>query len=307
VNSPYGRLVVIANPRAGNGNVRARLSAVHDALARANLEHRVVTTEWPGHATAAAAEALRSGERFLVAVGGDGTVHEVVNGMLADDRPILDGEVLGVVAAGSGCDFVKTFGLPEDVEQACRHLAGATTMSIDVGKITYTGDDGVTATSYFPNVAEAGLGGAVCARTQRLPGRMGGSRYFAGFWLTLPRFQPSMVRVASGEHVYEGRAHNVVVANCQYFGGGMRISPRSWPGDGLLDVLVMTGPKSDAFTTLPRVYRGEHLPHPNIVEMKGRRITVDAERPLPIEADGEVLGTTPATFEIVRQPIALKI
>ena len=87
----------------------------------------------------------------------------------------------------------------------------------------------------------------------------------------------------------------------------MRISPRSWPGDGLLDVLVMTGPKSDAFTTLPKVYRGEHLPHPNILEMKGRRISVEAERPYRIEADGEVLGTTPAKFEIVRQPIAVKI
>jgi len=89
VTSPYGPLVLIVNPRAGRGTVGARLSAIRGALERNGLEHRVVTTEGPGHATAAASEALRQGERFLVAVGGDGTVHEVVNGMLEDDRPIV--------------------------------------------------------------------------------------------------------------------------------------------------------------------------------------------------------------------------
>src|SRR5207253_8865670 len=136
------------------------------------------------------------------------------------------GEVLGVIPAGSGCDFVKTFGLPDDVEQACAHLLGPNTMSIDVGKVTYNDQHGAPATRYFPNVAEAGLGGAVCERTERLPRGMGRSRYFLGFWLTLPLFAPTTVRVDSGQYAYEGRAHNVVVANGQYFGGGMRISPR---------------------------------------------------------------------------------
>jgi diacylglycerol kinase family enzyme len=176
-----------------------------------------------------------------------------------------------------------------------------------VGKVTFRTDDGARATRYFPNIAEVGFGGAICERTERLPRRMGRSRYFVGFWLSLPSFKPVGVRVAASEHVYEGRAHNVVVANGQYFGGGMRISPRSRPGDGLLDVIIMTGPKSDAFTTLPKVYRGEHLPHPNMLEMRGRAITVDADVPYRIEADGELLGTTPATFELIRQPIAVKI
>jgi diacylglycerol kinase family enzyme len=87
----------------------------------------------------------------------------------------------------------------------------------------------------------------------------------------------------------------------------MRISPRSWPADGYLDVIVMTGPKSDSFTTLPKVYRGEHLPHPHMQELRAQSVRVEADRPLPIEGDGEVLGTSPATFEVLPEAIRVKI
>jgi diacylglycerol kinase (ATP) len=87
----------------------------------------------------------------------------------------------------------------------------------------------------------------------------------------------------------------------------MQISPKSEPDDGVLDVLVMVGPKSDAFTMLPKVYRGTHLPHRNIVELRAGRVRVDADLPFQIEADGEILGTTPATFEVIRNLIRLKV
>jgi diacylglycerol kinase (ATP) len=307
MSSPFCRLVLIANPKAGLGNAEAQLHQIGQELDRRGLEHRVALTTQRGDAGRLAREALQGGERFLVAVGGDGTIHEIVNGMIEDDQPVLPGSILGVIPAGSGCDFVKTFGLPEDTPRAVEHLDGGNTYTIDVGKITFVGDDGVETVRYFPNIAEAGLGGSVVERAERLPRRMGRSRYFFGFWLTLPRFKPVEVSVEAGAKSYRGRAHNVVVANCQYYGGGMKISPRSYPGDGFLDILVMKGPKSDAFTTIPKVYRGEHLPHKNMLEMKAKKVTVHTDSPYRIEADGEMLGTTPATFEIVSHPIAVKI
>jgi diacylglycerol kinase family enzyme len=99
----------------------------------------------------------------------------------------------------------------------------------------------------------------------------------------------------------------VVVANCRFYGGGMLISPKSEPDDGALDVLVMVGPKSDAFTMLPKIYRGAHLPHHNIVELRASRVRVETDPPVQIEADGETLGTTPATFEVLRTPIRVKV
>ena len=311
MTSPFGPLVVIANPRAGRGRVEAALPQVENVLRDQGLGYRIVRTTHPGHATQAARDALRNGERYLVAAGGDGTVHEVVNGMISGGRPIAPDAVLGVVAAGSGCDFVRSFGLPGDAAQAARHLAGDRVRPIDVGTVTATvtsgSDAATTTTRYFVNIAEAGLGGAVVARAARLGRFLGVARYASGFWLTLPRFRPATVRIDADGQAFAWRAFNVVVANCRFYGGGMQISPKSDPGDCLLDVLVMTGPKSDAFTTLPKVYSGTHLPHRNIAELRAVRVQVDTDRPFLVEADGETLGTTPASFGIIPGVIRLKV
>jgi diacylglycerol kinase (ATP) len=314
MTSPFGPLVVIANPRSGRGKVGKHLVEIERILTDAGLSYRIVRTTRPGHATEAARDALDRGERYLVAAGGDGTVHEVLNGMIDGDQPVAADAVLGVVAAGSGCDFVRSFGLPGDAVEAARHLAGNGVRLIDVAKVTFqpgpsssAGSDTAEVTRYFANIAEAGLGGAVVDRTLRLPGFLGGAKYFAGFWLTLPGFGPRTVRLDADGQEFAGRAFNVVVANCRFYGGGMQISPKSDPCDGALDVLVMTGPKSDAFTTLPKVYRGTHLPHRHMVELRARRVRIEADPPLPIEADGEILGTTPATFEVIPQAIRVKV
>ena len=285
MTSPFGPLVVIANPRAGRGKVGAHLVEIERLLTDAGLSYRIVRTTHPGHATEAARDALDRGERYLGAAGGDGTVHEVLNGMIAGDRPV----------AG-------------DAVEAARHLAGDAVRLIDVAKVTFRPNPGrAEVTRYFANIAEAGLGGAVVDRTLRLPGFLGGAKYFCGFWLTLPGFRPGTVRLDADGQEFAGRAFNVVVANCRFYGGGMQISPKSDPCDGALEVLVMIGPKSDAFTTLPKVYRGTHLPHRHITELRASRVRIEADPPLEIEADGEILGTTPATFEVIPGAIRVKV
>jgi diacylglycerol kinase (ATP) len=306
MTSPFGPLVLIANPRAGRGKVGKALPEIERILTEAGLSYRIVQTTHPGHATQAARDALHGGERYLVAAGGDGTVHEVVNGMIANDQPIAADAVLGIVAAGSGCDLVRSFGLPGDAVQAAHHLAGDSVRHIDVGKVTCTTGP-AEMTRYFPNIAEAGLGASVVARAAALPGFLGPAKYLCGFWLTLPGFRPGTVRLDVDGQEFCWRAHNVVVANCRFYGGGMLISPKSEPDDGALDVLVMVGPKSDAFTMLPKIYRGAHLPHRNIVELRASQVRVETEPPVQIEADGETLGTTPATFEVLRTPIRVKV
>ena len=303
MTSPFGPLVLIANPNAGRGTVSKALPRVESVLRNKNLAYRIVRTTHPGHATEAARQALSDGERYLVAVGGDGTVHEVVNGMVRDGGPVAADAVLGVVAAGSGCDFVRSFGLPPDAEQAAERLAGDRVRTIDVGTVTCADGD----TRCFVNIAEAGLGGAVVARAANLGKLLGGARYAAGFWLTLPRFRPAAVRLDADGQYHAWRAYNVVVANCRFYGGGMQISPNSDPGDCLLDILVMTGPKSDSFTTMPKVYKGAHLPHRNIAELRAARLSIEAEPGFPVEADGELLGMTPASFGIIPGAIRLKV
>jgi YegS/Rv2252/BmrU family lipid kinase len=304
--SAFGDMVVIVNPHSGLGRVGRELPELERQLNARRFRFRLVETRGPGDATRAAREALEGGARFLVAVGGDGTVHEVVNGMIVDDRPVADDAVLGVVPAGSGCDFVRTFGLPEDVARAVKHLDGDRTYRIDVMRAEFR-RDGRTEVRYVPNIAECGLGAAVVERAERLPRWLGRSRYFWGFWLSVRRHRAFEVQVQVDRKRFVGRANNVVVANGQFYGGGMRISPRSYPGDGLLEVQISTGSKSEAFTMIPKVYRGEHVPHPHIKELRGREITVEADHPLPVEGDGEVLGTTPGSFRVVPDALALKI
>jgi YegS/Rv2252/BmrU family lipid kinase len=306
VASPFGELVVIANPRAGRGRVGEELPELERQLLARRLAHRIKETEGPGHAVELTREVLRQGTRFVVAVGGDGTVQEVVNGMLAQDRPVAENAVLGVVAAGSGSDFVRTFGLPGDAARAVRHLEGDQLYRIDVIRAAYRDGD-VTRVRYVPNIAEVGLGAEVVRRAGGLPRVLGRSRYFWGFWLSVGRFRPCRITVGVDRKSFEGVANNVVVANCQFYGGGMKISPRSYPGDGLIDVQISTGPKSEAFTLIPKIYRGEHVPHPHIKELRGQQVQVAAERPLPVEGDGEVLGTTPVTFTVLPEVVALKI
>jgi diacylglycerol kinase (ATP) len=303
MSSPFGKAFVIVNRRAGKG---ARHPDEFKAmLAQAGLDYEMVVTQRRHHAVELARQAIEQGFTYIVAVGGDGTIHEVVNGMLGPDGPRNPAAVLGVVSAGSGSDFARTFGLPDPVKEGVDHLAGDATVAIDAGRVTFTTEGG-EATEWFPNIAEAGLGADVVKRAERLPRRLGRSRYLVGFWMTLGVFKGTQGTVVCDGETYEGRITNLVVANCQFFGGGMHVAPKAAPSDGRLDVLIQVGSKSDYVATITKIYRGTHLPAPSIKQYLARRVEVITKIPLLVEADGELLGTTPATFSIVENALRLK-
>lgn len=303
MSSEYGPMVLVCKRTP---KITKVVPVVTEKLKARGLEHEIRFTEYAGHATEIAREAIKDGIRFLVAVGGDGTIHEVVNGMIADDKPAIDEPVLGVIAAGTGSDFIKTFGLPAAPDVAVAHLDGPESFPIDIGKVTYQ-ENGHEVTRYFPNIAEAGIGADVVARAQRLPRWMGPAVYLAAFWLVMRKHKVAQVKVDLVDRTYEGPANNIVIANCQFFGGGMKIAPKAAPTDGLLDIQVEHARKREAITIMPKVFKGEHLPHPDIEEFKRVKCSIESDRPLLIEADGEVLGHTPARFEVLRDVIRLKV
>jgi diacylglycerol kinase (ATP) len=307
VTSPFGTMVLICNSRSGRGGVGRSFPEVRARLEERELDYEVRYTEGRGHATELAREALAQGFRFLVAVGGDGTIHEVVNGMMTEDHAVNPDSVLGVVAAGTGSDFIKTFGLPATIPaHAVAHLDGTESFPIDIGRIDYV-QDGAPATRYFANIAEVGLGAAAVARAEKLPRWLGPTVYFVAFWLAVRKHRAAHVTVDLVDRSYEGRMNNLVVANGQFFGGGMKVAPKAVPTDGLLDIQIEHARKKDAIALMPKIYKGQHVPHPDILEAKRVRVSIESEHPLPIEADGEVLGFTPATFEVIRDVISLKV
>jgi diacylglycerol kinase (ATP) len=325
-----GRPLVVANPRAGRGAGRGTGRAATDVVRRllAALEQQgilpdVVETTHAGHATVLAREAAEAGRRFVIAVGGDGTVHEVVNGLIdpstgvprgpgsvagsAQGAAAPRGTVLGVVSAGSGCDLVRTFGLDRSPEVLARHLASTHTTSIDLGRVRCTGTDGEPLTRLFANVAEVGFGGAVATAARRLPAALGPQRYRIGIVTAWGRFRRVDMRVTHDGGTYEAPLCNVVVANGQFFGGGLKVAPRSLPDDGRFDVQAWGGTPTDVVRAARQLRDGSHLARADVRTWPSAQVTVTAGRDVAVEADGELIGTAPATFDVLHRALTFKV
>jgi diacylglycerol kinase (ATP) len=231
-------------------------------------------------------------------------VNEIVNGIAG-----VEGVELAVIHRGTGGDFVRTFGIPHKLDDALDVSRSRSSREIDLGRATLRTWAGREGSTWFANIASAGMSGAVAKRVNETGNALGGKISYA--WSTLAVFagwQNAQVTVTVDGEERSGAMYDVVIASGRYFGGGMKITPEADPGDGLFDVLLIGDiSKRDLIMTLPKIYRGTHLPHPKAELLRGARVTVDAPIPLPVQLDGEQPGTTPATFEIVPRALRLRV
>lgn len=289
---------VIVNPWAGRkGRAEARARA---ALEARGIDYELRVSASAEDVAAHVAAGRREGATRFASVGGDGTAHLVLNGMLAE--PWDDPPTLAVLPAGSGSDFIRTFALPKRLEQAADHLLTDDLYRCDVGLL-----EGGFGSVHFLNVADIGVAASAVRVTNRLPRFLGSVRYGIGFWLTLAGFPSKEVRLEAGTRTYEGPAINIVAANGQFFGGGMNIAPRAAVMDGLFDIQVFKGPRRHAFAVMPRVVRGTHLHHSGVRRFEAESFTLSCPAQWPVEADGEVLGKGSITGRIVPGAIDFKI
>jgi diacylglycerol kinase (ATP) len=254
-----------------------------------------VLSEFPGHLGQAASEA---GGALLVVVGGDGTVNEVVNGVAGT------GAEIAVLSSGTGEDFGRTHGIPEDFDDAIRAVLEGETRTIDVGRVECQGSPA----RLFANVGSAGMSGAVARRANAMSKALGGKvTFFYALTREFLAWQNTQVVVELDDGVRrEGRLHDVIVANGRFHGGGMKLAPDARQDDGLFDVVTIGDvDKLDFVTTAPKLYSGRYLSHPRVEHLRSSRVAVSAAEPLPLEVDGEPIGTTPARFEVV--PAALRV
>ena len=272
--------------------------------ATAGLTGDALFSERPGHLTQLAREATEDGASLLVVVGGDGSVNEVANGVAG-----RDGVEIAVLPRGTGWDFVRTYGIPHRLGGAVEVALTGRPRTIDLGRVRYRSWAGGEVEAWFANVASAGMSGAIAQRANETTKALGGKASY--LWATLAffaRWRVGPVRVDVDGEVREGRMHDVVVANGRYFGGGMMICPDASSDDGRFDVLLIGDlTKRDLLLTLPKTYRGTHLPHPKAELLRGGAVTVDGPQPLPIQLDGEQPGTTPARFEVVPRALRLRV
>jgi diacylglycerol kinase (ATP) len=286
-------VVFLVNPASANGSTGKRWPKLERRAAELGLSGKAVLSERPGHL----AEVARSaGEALLVVVGGDGTLNEVVNGAAGT------GAELAVLPCGTGQDFGRTHEIPARFDDAVRVALEGRPRTIDLGRVEFEGG-----TRFFANVGSVGMSGAVARRANGMSKALGGRATF--FYALAREFvawknTEVTVRVDDGER--RGRMHDVIVANGRWHGGGMKLAPDASWNDGLFDVVLIGDVnKLDFVTTAPKLYSGGHVHHPKVDVLRSSTVTIEAPEPLPLELEGEPVGTTPARFEVV--PGALRV
>jgi diacylglycerol kinase (ATP) len=309
---------VILNPRARGGLAAREAPSVIDRLRSLDPPLRLVETRYSGHATDLARQAIAEGATRLIAIGGDGTASETVNGYLGRDGAIVDGApAFGFVPLGTGGDWCRSLGFDGTAGGALERIAVGATRRVDLGRIRFIADDGTPTTRLFTNIASFGLSGPV----DRAVNRFKASRYLSGravfkiatlAALVRYRFQRVAIRVDGGP-VIEARIAVVAIANGAYFGGGMWVAPPARLDDGLLDIIVVRGAtKSKLARDMNRVYLGSHMQDEDTSHVVGASVTVE---PLDetdtgavlLDIDGESPGRLPATFDLLPRAIEVLV
>jgi YegS/Rv2252/BmrU family lipid kinase len=307
---------VVVNPRSGAGRTGREWPAIERALRVAYPHMTLAVTRKPGDATSLVRHALSEGHHEIVAVGGDGTINEAVNGFFDANGAIAPDAVFGFVTSGTGGDFRKTFGLGPGYAAAIARLREAPVRAIDVGKVSCLTLTGQPTVRYFANIGSFGLSGVIvnAVNRARIAKLFGGQFAFAFHsMLGMLSYRDRAVRIrVDGDYDEIASISTVAVANGQFFGGGMRVAPNAVPDDGVFDVIIMGGvPKARAIAEMKKIYTGEHLHDPAVRSLRGRKIVAApvAEtrgHAVLIEVDGECAGRLPATFELLPRALNLR-
>lgn len=294
--------VLVVNPAAGNGRCARSWPSWARRLEAAGVAFSPVFTTRPGDATRLTREALRNGAETVVAVGGDGTANEVVNGFFDGDDAINPSARFGLLPAGTGVDLSRMLGLRGQMAIAALGPAGRTG-TIDLGRVQFVAYGGQTQSRYFVNGGDLGVGGETASLAQKGSKALGGFiAYLTAAVRAIVEHQPRSVRYAIDDGpAVETRVDTIFVTNGRYIGGGMIVAPPARVDDGVLDVLVLRAvSKLDLlFRLLPAIYRGTHLYHPSVQHVQARRVTVQTSEPLLLQIDGEQPGMAPAEFMVL--------
>jgi diacylglycerol kinase (ATP) len=298
------KTVVLVNPASANGSTGRRWPEIAHRAATAGLSGDSFLSRARGDLTELARNAVAGGAELLVVVGGDGSVSEVVNGIAGQD-----GVAVALIPRGTGWDFARSLGIPRSVDRAIDTALSGETRTIDLGRATYRLWSGGEGQTWFANVASAGMSGAIAQRANDTTKALGGKvSYVWATFAVFARWSNTEVQVTVDGEKRRGLMHDVIVSNGPYIGGGMKICPDADLEDGAFDVLLIGDlTKRDLLLTLPKTFRGKHLPHPRAELLRGATVTVEATEPLPVELDGEQPGTTPARFDIVPQALRVRV
>lgn len=304
------KAALVVNPASGNGATGKRFPVMADIIKQEGLSFVHRFTESPGHATEITRHFLQEGHDLIIAVGGDGTTNEVLNGFFdRSGAAIRPGAAISFISGGTGRDLIRTVGIPVDTASAVRHIINSEVHPIDLGRVSYLTKDGLQQSRYYINVAGLGLDGATVDRVNRTSKALGG--FISFLWATIATLalykNQKMQIIVDEQEICNEPVTVVVFGNGQYFGGGMHIAPNASIDDGLLDIIILRDlSKLNLLLSLPRVYKGSHLTHGRITSLRGKKVRVFADQTALLDLDGEQPGSAPIELEIIPHAINLR-
>ncbi|UCD08712.1 MAG: diacylglycerol kinase family lipid kinase [Dehalococcoidales bacterium] len=297
----------IVNPVAGSHSVTKDWENIRYKIQQAGLEFDFEFTQYPGHAVDIARQSIENGYRCLLAVGGDGTINEVANGILISNDP--ENTLLGVVNAGTANDFEMSLGISDGKHNTGLQWKTHQPVKIDVGVVKCQ-RQGKQVTRYFVNEVSVGLSAEVVEKWEYLPGSHNKKfnlfmRTITGY-LTLINSKNKQLNIEIINNTETGKFCTVVVANGKYFADGMIIAPNATLDDGLLDSIIIGDiSRYDLIKIRPKLYDGTHITHEKFNENKVSEISIESEEKLVVEADGDIIGESPVSIRVV--PSALNV
>ena len=297
--------LVIVNPNAGKGKGEKDWSRISALLTRYGIACTPRFTEAARHAIELTIRGIMEGFRRIIVVGGDGTMNEVVNGVFLQETCQTTDIELAMITVGTGNDWGRMFGIPQDYEGAVRVIRDHKLHLQDAGIIQYFHGTEMQK-RYFINIAGLGFDAVVARRTnlQKARGKSGKLLYMMNLLTSLISYRATDTEVDIDGLKLQDSTFTISIGIGRFSGGGMMQTPEALPDDGLFDITVVKKiSKGDLIMNLRRLYNGSILNHPKIEGYKGKRIIIDSDPLIHVEADGESLGHSPIEFNIIPQAI----
>jgi diacylglycerol kinase (ATP) len=301
---------VVVNPAAAGGRAGKNWPKISRELGDALGAFDAALTTKAGEATALVRSAIQQGAKTVIAVGGDGTVNEAVNGLCDGESAPPNDVSFGFVMYGTGGDFRRSFDMPKGVAAAIERLKSGRTQVIDLGRLRYTNAGGSQALRWFNNISSFGFSGEVvrAVNAARYSKLLGGK--FSFLWnsfLELRKYEGCKVDISIDGTTISGNVCTAAICNGRFFGGGMMMAPNAALDDGSFDVVIVRQDPPLTIFDMRLLYSGAHLKHPNVSVHRGKKVEAKplSNVPIYLDVEGEAPGSLPATFEVV--PRALRV
>jgi YegS/Rv2252/BmrU family lipid kinase len=291
---------IIANPIAGNGKFSKQWKEIQQVLNSKNIDYSFVFTQFSKNEIELVQNAIQQGFRNIISVGGDGTLHNIVNGIMMQRYIKTSDITIAVLPIGTGNDWIKTYNIPNNIKKAVEIISSRKTILQDIGQIET--DEGEI--SYFNNVAGLGYDGYIAKKLQEVK-RLGAMSYLVAGIYGLLFYKKGIFKITMNQITIETTCLMTIVSICKFSGGGMQFSEKGDPTDGFFDITVVKNlTLFDLILNIQKLYNGKIIAHPKVATYKTKQITVIPKDSKPfIQADGELIGTGTSTFSIIEKGI----